>query len=81
LTSRELVVLVWGIEAGRVRRERPGGRLSFVYDESWREGAGSVPLSLSLPLGARQHGHDAVDALLWGLLPDNERVLDRWAQR
>lgn len=75
------MVLVWGIEAGRVRRERPGGRLSFVYDESWREGAGSVPLSLSLPLGARQHGHDAVDAFLWGLLPDNERVLDRWAQR
>jgi hypothetical protein len=32
-------------------------------------------------IGARLHWHDAVDAFLWGLLPDNERVLDRWPQR
>ena len=34
-----------------------------------------------MPLTAAQHGHVTVDAFVWGLLPDNERVLDRWAKQ
>jgi len=65
---------------GAVHRER-GGRLRFVYEESWRRRGGGVPLSLSMPLAAREHGHDVIDAFLWGLLPDNDAVLRRWGSR
>jgi serine/threonine-protein kinase HipA len=75
----ELVVLLDGREAGRVHNDR--GRLTFVYDDDWRNAADAYPLSLSMPLAAKEHGRAVIDAYLWGLLPDNERVLDRWAAR
>jgi serine/threonine-protein kinase HipA len=34
-----------------------------------------------MPLAAEEHGPAVVQAFLWGLLPDNERVLDRWAKK
>lgn len=34
-----------------------------------------------MPLAAEEHGPAAVQAFLWGLLPDDERVLDRWAKK
>ncbi len=77
--SDELVVLLDGRPVGRVRRGARG-RLSFVYDENWREEPGAYPLSLSMPLAAREHGPAAVEAFLWGLLPDSEAVLERWAK-
>jgi serine/threonine-protein kinase HipA len=76
----ELVTLLGDDVIGAVRRDR-NGRLSFVYDDAWRGRRGALPLSLSLPLAAKEHPHAPVDAFLWGLLPDNERVLDRWAQQ
>ncbi|WFU14433.1 type II toxin-antitoxin system HipA family toxin [Bradyrhizobium sp. CB3481] len=78
--TNELVVLLDGNEVGRVRND-PRGRLTFVYDRNWRRTHGAYPLSLSMPLAAEQHGPAAVQAFLWGLLPDNERVLDRWAKK
>ena len=78
--TNELVVLLDGNEVGRVRND-PRGRLTFVYDSTWRSLPGAYPLSLSMPLAAEQHGPAVVQAFLWGLLPDNERVLDRWAKR
>ena len=74
-----LVALLDAREVGVVRQAR--GRLSFQYEESWRQAADAYPLSLSLPLTAREHGHAAISAFLWGLLPDNHIVLDRWARR
>jgi serine/threonine-protein kinase HipA len=32
-----------------------------------------------MPLAAAQHPHSAIEPFLWGLLPDNELVLQRWA--
>jgi serine/threonine-protein kinase HipA len=78
--TNELVALLGGKEIGRVRRDARG-RLTLVYDRSWREAPDAYPLSLSMPLTAQEHGPAAVDAFLWGLLPDNEIVLQRWAQR
>ena len=78
MTDR-LVALANGREMGEVRRER--GRLRFAYAAGWREARGAYPLSLSMPLAAAEHGHAPVDAFLWGLLPDNATVLDRWAKR
>ena len=57
------------------------GRLTFIYEEDWRAARGATPLSLSMPLAAAEHGHRPVEAFLWNLLPDNEAVLARWAQR
>ncbi len=58
-----------------------GGRPSLEYDAAWRAGVRSLPLSLSLPLRHLRHATPAVAAYLWGLLPDNDLVLDRWARR
>ena len=76
----ELIALLAGRAIGRIRRDRRG-QLAFTYNEDWRIAPGAYPLSLSMPLVAAQHGHKPIDAFLWGLLPDNERVLDRWARR
>lgn len=78
--SDELVTLLDGREAGRLVRQ-PKGRLEFSYDEEWRGAELAYPLSLSLPLAASMHGADAVESYLWGLLPDNERVLESWAKK
>src|SRR5215475_4427571 len=78
--SRELVALLDGKEVGRVHSDT-GGRLSFVYGDSWRQAPDAYPLSLSMPLAAREHRRAVVEAFLWGLLPDNEQVLARWAAK
>jgi serine/threonine-protein kinase HipA len=78
--ASELVALLDGKEVGRVRRDARG-RLAFVYEDAWRTAAGAYPLSLSMPLGAKQHGSKVIEAFLWGLLPDNEHVLSRWAAK
>ncbi|MET4315717.1 type II toxin-antitoxin system HipA family toxin [Bradyrhizobium sp. RT4b] len=78
--TSELVALLDGREIGRVRNDARG-RLTLVYDQDWRQAEGAYPLSLSMPLAAEEHGPSAVQAFLWGLLPDNEHVLERWARR
>ncbi len=76
----ELVALLAGNEIGRVRNDTRG-RLTFVYDNKWRGARGAYPLSLSMPLAAEEHGPAVIQAFLWGLLPDNAHVLDRWARK
>ena len=78
--SDQLLVLLNGREIGRITRDRRG-RLNLLYADDWREAQGAFPLSLSMPLAAAEHGHKPVEAFLWGLLPDNDNVLNRWAQR
>jgi serine/threonine-protein kinase HipA len=77
--TEEIVALLDGKEAGRVRHER--GRLYFVYDDAWRSAEDAYPLSLSMPLAAKEHGRGVIEAYLWGLLPDSAHVLDRWAAK
>ena len=76
----ELVTLLGGKEVGRVHNDTRG-RLTFIYDDQWRNDIGAYPLSLSMPIAAKEHGRAAVEAFLWGLLPDNEQVLARWAAK
>src|SRR5690606_9400265 len=40
-----------------------------------------IPLSLSMPAITKTYDGKVVEAFLWGLLPDNEQTLARWAQR
>ena len=76
----ELVTLLDGKEIGRVHNDTRG-RLTFIYDDQWRNASEAYPLSLSMPIAAKEHGRAAVEAFLWGLLPDNEQVLARWATK
>lgn len=80
MSDRALTVLLAGAEAGTLRQE-DGGRLAFEYDARWRASGAAMALSLSMPLAARRHQHRVVEAFLWGLLPDSERVLDGWGRR
>ena len=70
----KLIVLMNGIVIGDV--ERKDGRLKFTYDADWTSKARSFPLSLSMPIQRREHGHDQINSFMWGLLPDNAAVLE-----
>lgn len=55
-------------------------RLRVTYDPDWLDDPRATPLSLSMPLAGGTHAGEVVRAYLWGLLPDNDRLLDRWAK-
>jgi serine/threonine-protein kinase HipA len=80
MTVNELTAVMNGVVIGKVTRER-SGRLRFEYADEWRHHPDAIPLSLSMPLVRAAHPHAAIDAFLWGLLPDNEQTLARWASR
>lgn len=77
--SSRLVAIANGRIMGEVCYEN--GRLDFHYDLSWSDDASAFPMSLSMPLVVREYGHLTTEAFLWGLLPDNEVVLQRWGQK
>src|ERR1700674_4609399 len=78
--SEELVAILDGRETGRVVQD-DRRRLSFTYNEAWRAAADAYPLSISMPLALAEHGNAKIYPFLWGLLPDNEMVLDHWARK
>lgn len=75
-----LEVHLGGRFAGTVRRNQRD-RLSFTYDEAYRAGADATPLSCCLSLAGATHPDKRIRPFLWGLLPDNEQVLERWARQ
>jgi serine/threonine-protein kinase HipA len=79
MTEDSLVVLLEDRVAGTLVRVRDG-RLTFTYGEEYRERDGATPLSLSMPLQIASHPDRIVTVWLWGLLPDNDAVLRRWAR-
>lgn len=80
MTEETLLVLLAGEVVGEVRRAQ-GGVLRFEYEEKWRASQRGIPLSLSMPLARREHGHEAIEAFLQGLLPDDPDVLRSWGRR
>jgi serine/threonine-protein kinase HipA len=78
--SEQLIALHEDRLIGRVLRDS-AGRLSFVYEEAWRGDAHGFPLSVSLPCSTARHGHAAIEAFLWNLLPDSAAIQERWAQQ
>lgn len=77
--SSKLIAIIEGEIMGEITYG--GGRMVFRYATAWQESESAFPLSLAMPLVVREHGHAATEAFLWGLLPDNETVLQRWGQR
>ena len=77
--TNELIALLDGREVGNVIYKN--ARLSFTYNATWNSDPNAYPLSLSMPLGSATHGHARIEAFLWGLLPDNDRVLQSWGRQ
>lgn len=75
--TNELITFIGGRRAGALSRDR-NGRLRFVYDADYPEDA--TPLSPTLPVAGREFSHGDVAPFVTGLLPDHDRVLDRWSR-
>lgn len=75
-----LSVLAYGHKMG-ILTQNGDGRRQFSYSQEWLNSPDAFPLSVSIPLIAKDHEHSVVDAFLWGLLPDNDEVLRRWGSR
>ncbi len=78
MSDKRLLVLIEGEFAGELVQD-PSGRMHFSYETSRPRAA--TPLSLSMPTVVSRHEHRAVRPFVEGLLPDNERVLQRWRQQ
>ena len=77
---KRLRVLMSGQEAGWLR-QAPNGQVTFTYDDGYAADPASTPLSVGFSLGEPKHSGSRLTAWLTNLLPDNARVLERWAQR
>ena len=75
-----LTILLSGRIAGRLEADR-NGNPRLRYADTWLETTGAYPVSLSLPLAQRDFPPQTISAVLWGLLPDNESLLQRWGSR
>jgi len=74
----DLALLLNGQLAGMLQQDR-NGRATLTYLTEWIESPGAIPLSINLPLAVTHHDQRTVEPVLWGLLPDNEHTLQRWA--
>ena len=74
-----LLVVLDDVIAGTLTRLK-GGRLRFDYSDDYRDREAATPLSLSMPTQVKSHPDSAITPWLWGLLPDNDLVLSRWAR-
>jgi serine/threonine-protein kinase HipA len=75
-----LLTLLGGRVVGRVEQTLQG-KLRFTYDQAWQDWTGAYPLSLSMPLGQREHEDKKIRPYLEGLLPDNDWILRRWSSQ
>lgn len=76
----ELHVLMSGEFAGWLKRDK-NGKVSFKYDETYRNNVNATPLSLVLPISKPLHSGRKLNSWLAGLLPDNPNVLERWGRQ
>ena len=65
--------------AGSITR-LSGGKLTFEYADDYSRIDGATPLSVSMPIQVKSHPDGQISPWLWGLLPDNDAVLARWAR-
>jgi serine/threonine-protein kinase HipA len=79
-TRIPLNVFLNGRLVGRLRRQASGA-IDFQYDESWLAWEQAFPVSLSLPLREDRFTGDPVIAVFDNLLPDNDQIRRRLAER
>src|SRR5260370_26122396 len=79
-TRIPLNIFLNGRVVGRLRRQASGA-IDFEYDSAWLAWEHAPPVSLSLPLREDRYVGDSVIAVFDNLLPDNEQIRRRLAQR
>lgn len=79
MADRLLHVLMHGQLMARLVAR--GNGLTLTYEDAWLARGDAFPLSLSLPLAAREHAARVVGPYLWNLLPDNHTTLVDWARK
>lgn len=80
MAEEQLAVYLDGTRVGSLRQNAQG-RLSFEYDDAYRNQPSSVPLSLSMPKLAANHANKVVLAYISRLLPDSEPALQRLGRK
>ena len=75
----KLMVCLEGRVAGVLQGD--ASRASFTYAPEWLERPGVYPLSQSMPTTPTVYTGRRVLNFLWGLLPDNARILEAWGRR
>ena len=79
-TRIPLNVFLNGRLVGRLRRQASAA-IDFQYDDDWLAWEQAFPVSLSLPLREDRFIGDPVIAVFDNLLPDNEQIRRRLAER
>lgn len=75
---KDLAVFLSGVRIGTVSRR---GRLTFTYGPAYLASGDRTPLSLSMPLREEPYGNRSVLAWVNGLLPADDQVRVRIAER
>ena len=79
-TRIPLNVFLNGRLVGRLQRQTSGA-IDFAYDRGWLDWEHALPVSLSLPLREDRYIGDPVIAVFDNLLPDNDQIRRRLAER
>ena len=79
-THPRINVYLNGRLVGRLRRETSGA-VDFQYDQSWLDWNNAIPVSISLPLREDRYIGEPVLAVFENLLPDNDEIRRRLAER
>lgn len=64
-----------------VLNRQTSGAIDFIYDEDWLQWEHALPVSRSMPLREDRYIGDPVIAVFDNLLPDNNRIRKRVAER
>lgn len=80
MSATELLLLLGDEVAGTVRR-LANGKLALEYDGAYvAQGPSITPISVSMPTRESSYSDSRITPWLWGLLPDNDAVLNRWSR-
>jgi serine/threonine-protein kinase HipA len=79
-THSPLNIYLNGRLVGRLRRESSGA-INFQYDTAWLSWNNAIPVSISLPLREDRYIGEPVLAVFENLLPDNDDIRRRVAER
>lgn len=78
--SAKRLELFMGPDLAGTVHQLTGGKLAFEYDPRYAGRPTATPISVSMPKQVPSHPDGQITPWLWGLLPDNDAVLSRWAR-
>jgi serine/threonine-protein kinase HipA len=79
VSTKRLELFMGPDHAGTVNK-LGGGKLAFDYNPRYAELSSATPISVSMPKQVPSHPDGQITPWLWGLLPDSDAVLSRWAR-